>query len=161
MGIDTRGGDTPKIASVEDQANASLYKNKEGIVYAPSTWFEGALIKAGSSYKVEGRKTFKDILKSSIFIDPIEIPLITTQEEPLVFSRVLGKKDGSRIEVANARYNDWGFKFQITTTDQRLDAKYKEGQTNIEAILKFAGANFGIGGWRPKFGRFEVTKFEI
>ena len=51
-----------------------LYANGEGI-FQPAAHFEGALIKAATEFKIQGKrgKTYKDLFKSAVFVTPDEI----------------------------------------------------------------------------------------
>lgn len=139
----------------KEEASIHLYKNKEGENIIPSVHIESAMIKAGVQERVAGRgkKTYKDHMKAFIVIEPEDIP-ITPQsyEEDRRFVRV------QRAKVMRTRPkfpSGWKAQFAILVLDDTIPLKV------IENILKFAGAYVGIGDWRPKFGRFEVTQFEL
>lgn len=60
----------------------------------------------------------------------------------------------ARIVRARPRFDDWELSFQIINTDERIRKE------TLKQILSDAGRYFGIGDYHPRFGRFEVIKFE-
>ena len=158
--IKTRVGGQTKNLSLEDQAKSSLYFNGKG-VFAPARWFEGAMMKTASDFKLEGKKTFKDLVKMGVFVKPAEILLKTKQKKYEVFARIMRKQTGEAQSIANAKYNDWEFEFEIETLDPNLDYQQStKDDPKIIEILKRAGYSKGVGGWHPRFGRFEVVSYK-
>jgi hypothetical protein len=51
------------------------------------------------------------------------------------------------------RMDDWSLKFELVCIDDRATAN------DIKEILEYAGTYIGIGDYRPRYGRFEVTDF--
>lgn len=138
----------------KEEAIIYLYRNKEGKNVIPSVHIESSMVKAGVNERVAGRgkKTYKDHMKAFIVVEPEDI-LIDPQdyEEDRRFVRV------QRAKIMRTRPKfptGWKANFTILVLDDTIPMKV------IENILSFAGAYVGIGDWRPKFGRFEVTKFE-
>jgi len=139
--------------TAEEEAEKAAYKNKNGY-YEPSRHIEGCLIKAAANFRIpgRGRKTYKDLMKSAIIVDPEEIPLTPQEYEifsaPVVISR-------SRIMRSRPKFNDWELEFKININDDQVKPEL------VKDILEHGGRNVGLGDWRPKYGRFEVTKFEV
>ena len=113
-----------------------------------------SIIRASVDFKFEGKKSFKDVVTSSIVVEPEEIPMISEKPyeidtRPVVIQR-------ARVLKWRPLFRNWKLQFKITILDD----------TNIQAstlkeILDKAGLTKGIGDYRPRFGRFMVTKFEI
>ncbi len=135
----------------KEDAEKALYKNAQGC-YAPSTWIEASLRETAKEFKGKGRGSLKATILASVFVDPAEIPLgKNTYDEidqrPAVIQR-------NRIVKSRPRFNSWELEFTISFNEDRIK------KDTLKQILIEAGQAKGIGDYRPKFGRFEVVKFE-
>lgn len=141
-----------KVFKAKDEAEKSLYKDGKGGVYEPAEHILAALAKAGTAFKFERRTTYKQIMNAGVVIEPDCIPLNKkTYDEidsrPVVIER-------KRIVRSRPKFNDWGLSFRICVLDDRISIPA------LKEILDFAGSSIGIGDYRPRFGRFMVTKFK-
>jgi hypothetical protein len=140
-----------KVYSAEEDAKNSLIE-KDGIVCQPAVQIEGAMIRSAVDFKYEGKKTFKDAVKAGVEVSPEFIPhkIVSwyVDSRPAVINR-------SRIMKSRPRFDEWELDFQIKIHDDRIEP------TTVKEILKNAGDYFGIGDYRPKFGLFEVTKWNV
>lgn len=138
----------------EEAYEMHAYKNKAGKFIQPAEMIEAAMVKAAVSFTWKGKKTYKDIMKGGVVVDPVEIVHKNQQFE--MFSK-WGVNSTTRgaIWVVRPRINEWELTFtiDIINSDQLDDRILKD-------ILEYAGTYIGIGAWRPKFGRFKVIKFE-
>ena len=136
------------------QALESLHINKKGIIYEPSSHIEGALRKAAVSFRIPGqsRKTYKDLVLRSVVVIPDEIPL---QPQDYEVDKRSVKIQRARVFRYRPRWDEWTLDFDIHMLDEQFAPDV------LKEILDYAGAAHGIGDYRPKFGRFEVTKFEV
>ena len=135
------------------QAETALFKNKDGIHYEPSNHIEGALRKGAVQFRIpgQGKKTYKDLVLRSIIVTPDEIPLEPQEYE--VDKRSV-RVSRARVFRYRPRWDEWTLKFQVQMLDEQFDTDV------LREIFDYAGAAIGIGDYRPKFGRFEVTNFE-
>ena len=140
------------ILSKDDQVEKSLYKLEDGTLYHPSEHLVGAMIKAATSFKMEGKKSFKDVVKAGIFIEPLKIPYLL-QKYVADWRSVVIPSTRGRVMKGRARMDEWELQFQLICLDLRATAQ------DIEEILKYAGSYVGIGDYRPRYGRFEVIEF--
>jgi len=62
----------------------------------------------------------------------------------------------ARVLKWRPKFNQWKLQFTITILDET-----NISPANVKEILEKAGATKGIGDYRPRFGRFMVTKFKI
>ena len=143
---------TKKVYVPEDEAKKCLYIDS-GMVYQPAEHIFQSMIRAAVDFKFSGKKTFKDIITSSILIEPEKIPLIADKNyeidtRPVVIQR-------ARVLKWRPMFNKWKLKFSITILDDTNITP-----ANIKEILEKAGATKGIGDYRPRFGRFMVTGFK-
>lgn len=136
-----------------DEAEISLHRDEKGNIYEPSDHILGALIKAASNFLIGGRgkKTYKEIIKSSLFVSPDAIPHQNQKwvkdARPVVVQR-------SRIIRERPMFKDWGLSFEVEAADEQL------AENALKQIFDYAGAYCGIGDFRPRFGRFIVTEFK-
>lgn len=137
----------------EKQAKQALYTDKNGNIIQPAIHIENSMIKAATEFPMpgKGKKTFKDAFKGGIFVEPLEIPH-KIQEWTIDKQNVVVNR--ARITRARPRLDEWELDFTIISIDERLTSDI------IKQILNEAGNTKGIGDYRPRYGRFEVIKFE-
>ena len=146
----------------------SLYVTDKGEVYQPANHFELAMVKAASNFKITGRrgKTYKDLVSSNVVVDPEKIlfgmtitendDLTTDADQPLYLDlRPVVIQRARIVRIRPAFKPGWELDFVINVLDDELPANM------LQDILTLAGKTVGIGDYRPKFGRFVVTKFEV
>jgi arsenate reductase-like glutaredoxin family protein len=141
-----------KVYVPEEEAKKSLYQNEDIGIYEPSEHLLASLIKSATKFIFEGKKTYKDIISTSILVEPECIPLITSK--PYIIDKrpvVIGR---ARIVRSRPRFEDWQLEFTITILDEQ-----NISPNTLKEILEMAG-NSGIGDYRPRFGRFQVTQFK-
>ena len=61
------------ILNKDEQVEKSLYKTEDGKVYQPAEHLIGAMIKAGTNFKLTGKKSFNEVMKAGIFVEPLKI----------------------------------------------------------------------------------------
>lgn len=140
-----------KVYDAKEDVENCCYRTKEGQVYLPSEWFYAALVKAGVKQLYEGKKTYKDLFKSGLVVNPDEI-ILSPQEYEIDSRAVVIQR--ARIVRSRPRFEKWSASFHI----QVLEDELVSAQVLKEA-LDDAGMN-GVGDYRPRFGRFMVSKFK-
>ncbi len=149
------GGDK-RLSDAEKKVIASqfLYSHK-GKVVQPSAHIEGAMTKVATELRLSGagKKTYKDLVKSSVFVFPEYIPH-KNQKWEVDGRPVVNPTTRGRSMCYRPRMDEWSLDFEIEVLDDRAD------KDAIEEILKLAGLRCGIGSYRPRFGRFTVTSFK-
>lgn len=144
---------TGVIDRSEEWREALYFDEKIGI-YEPSEHIWGAMIKAASNFQIPGRgkKTYKDLIKSGIVIEPDKIPLGKREPDEIDKRPVVVR--GCRIIRQRPMMKEgWELSFTITILDEQLQPEV------VKAILEHGGKYVGIGDYRPRFGRFEVVSF--
>lgn len=147
-----------KVYIAEEEAEKYLYRAPDKTIYQPSEHILGALIKAGSSFKYDKNKSYKDIIKASVLIEPDTIPLL---DDKGIVKTIYDEIDNRAVVIQRARivrsrpkFNSWILRFTITILeDDDLSVN------TLKEILDKAG-KYGIGDFRPRFGRFIVTSFK-
>jgi len=139
-----------KVYNDMDDAEESLYKNTEGVICQPAKHFESAMIKAATAFTLEGKKTYKDAFKGGIFVNPSLIPhkfqKWELDRQPVIIGR-------ARIMRARPRFDEWELDFEIEIIDDRISTDV------VKEVLAYAGLYCGVGDVRPRYGRFEIIKF--
>jgi len=139
----------------EKEVEQSLYKLPDGKIYQPATHIEGALIKAATGFQIAGKrkKTYKDLIKGSVFVFPDAIPHKIQKWIPDKRSVVVPATRG-RIMRVRPRLDEWELSFTIELRNEQVPIEV------VKQILDTAGNEVGIGDFRPRFGRFIVTEFK-
>lgn len=139
----------------EEKFDMHAYKNDKGQFVQPGEMFEAAMVKAAVQYKLEGKKTYKDAFKGGIIV---EQELIVHKNQKFTMDARWGKNPSTRgaVWVVRPRHDNWELDFTINLLlDELIPTDI------VKEVLTHAGMYVGIGAWRPKFGRFEVTKFTV
>lgn len=148
---ETKGKKRQVVYNKEDDAEKASYKDEEGY-YVPSTWIEGALLKAAKEFKLEKRKSCYDAIKGGVFVEQDKIRLSNKKYEidyrPVVIQR-------ARIMRARPLFKDWSLEFVLVVNDDRIIPE------TVKDIIEYSGSYVGIGDFRPKFGRFVLVDYKV
>lgn len=150
--------DATKGAKKQIQVEDKLYTDAKGNPYIPSNYIRGALVEAGKSVQIQGKRkaTYSKLMGSVVSVSEDAIPLNPNKWVPYTISAVNPMTRG-RMSVTRPKFDTWGLKFILISTDDIPEDK-------MAVILEEAGKFVGIGDWRPQkkgmFGKFIVTKFK-
>lgn len=142
---------TRKTYDDKEEADKRLYKTEQGELYQPAEHLERCLQIAGKNFKYSGRKTFLEYLKAGVIISP-EAIIHKIQDWSIDKRPVVIQK--ARIMRCRPRLDKWQLEFQIEIYDSNISPK------DINEILVYAGRFVGLGDYRPRNGRFIITKFK-
>lgn len=143
-----------------------LYADSDGQIYQPASHIEGALIKAAASFKIAGKrgKTYKDLFQANVFIDPERIPhkgytvpevLDTDGDKGLYLDvRPVVVQRARVVRIRPCFKPGWKLEFEIQVIDDEIQPGL------LQDVLTLAGKAVGIGDYRPRFGRFNVVRFD-
>lgn len=151
---------------------STMYVTTDGFLYQPATHIEGAMQRVASSFTVKGKKgkTWKDAVKAYAYVEPDEIlhlrdgQYVTAPDASLLTSPLpclsvsIMRVKVQRAAVARSRLliaAGWELSFGISVQDDQLRPDV------LQEILAEAGRAVGIGDYRPRYGRFTVSRFEI
>ncbi len=143
-----------------------LYATHDGQICQPSSHLEGAMVKAAASFKVTGKrgKSYKDLFSANVFVDPPEIlhgiavpeELDTDADKCLYLDmRPVVVQRARVVRIRPAFKPGWHLAFTINVIDDEISAEI------VNDVLTLAGKAVGIGDYRPKFGRFMVSRFDV
>jgi hypothetical protein len=137
----------------KEEWESSLYRMEDGTIYQPSDHLENSLVKAAGNFQItgKGKKTYKDLIKSAIVIDPLYIPHLIPKYE--IDKRAVRIKT-SRVVRQRPIFHKWALEFTLTIIEPQLPSNV------VKEIMDYAGRFVGIGDYRPKFGRFHVVLWE-
>jgi hypothetical protein len=151
----------------EVEAEQSAYRldpangDKKGQLCVPGEHIYQTMVKAASSFQVkgQGKKTFKDPVKGGVDVSP-EYSGITSLKGEKLYDYAIDKRPArigtSRVLRARPRLEEWSVEFKLSVLDERILPVEV-----LQSILVRAGQHNGIGDYRPRFGKFIVTRFEI
>ena len=137
----------------KDNPEDFLYKTGRKICQ-PASHIERAMQQTASKFKIVGRgkKTYKDAAKT-VIVEPDMIEHSIQKWEPYSASVVIPSTRG-RVMRIRPMLKKWKLSFTMLW-DEKLIPK-----SVLKDMLDSAGAEVGIGDWRPRFGRFMVTSFK-
>lgn len=116
------------------------------------------MAKAAVNYQIPGKrkKTYKDLVRTAVLIDPQAIPHV--HQEWQIENGGLGRPviiNRARVMRYRPQLDTWALEFTLSILDDELHSSV------VFEILQDAGKRVGIGDYRPKFGRFQVVKWEL
>ena len=136
----------------EQEAELAAYRLESGELCQPADAIHQAMIEAAGEFQIQGRgkKTYKSVLKGLVIISPDFISHGT--EEYAIDKRVV-RIQKARIVRHRPHLPEWQLSFLVQVLDENLLP-----DEVLSAILAKAGQTIGIGDYRPRFGRFVVTR---
>jgi hypothetical protein len=150
---------TSGVANDEEEWKRFLYRaDGTGRLGHPSSALESLFVKAARDFKADKRRTMAEIAKATMFCNE-------------TLFEIVGKTGPDRVNrssVVNPNTRGRGFRYRpefdagwigrvsITIADLELMP-----EPRAKEILEHGGRLIGIGDWRPKFGRFIVTKWKV
>lgn len=143
-----------------------FYATPDGEIYQPASHLEGAMVRASGQFKVTGRrgKSYKELFQGNVFVQPdallhhVQVPeTLDTDADKLLYLDVR-PVIVNRARVVRLRPTfkaGWCLDFEIQVLDDQISEEI------VNDVLTTAGKTCGIGDYRPKFGRFMISKFEV
>lgn len=147
--------------SPTDEAEMAAYRMEGGNLCQPAEHIYSTMVRAAGGFQIQGRgkMTYRDGVKGSLLVDPEPIiPLLTPAGKPIKDYEIDGRP--ARIQRARVMRHrpllrEWRLDFNILILEEETLPLQV-----ANAILVKAGQTVGIGDYRPRFGRFTVTKWE-
>jgi len=144
-------------AKKEDDVESYMYRDVDGCICIPGEYLRQAVIEA-AKYRQDPRsprKSAKDLYKASI-ISLTDLASTGATEPDYLDRRRVCVMRAAVTRVRPALNTGWraGFVFLVQSPE------YIDPQT-LNSVLCDAGRLVGVGDFRPSYGRFNVTKFEV
>ena len=159
MSLETEASLESKIKRRPGQAKeydveGCLYK-VDGKICQPAEHIIQSIVKRLGNYKIQGRgkKTYKEIGQGSIDVQP-EMIVHKNQKWTVDVRSVVIPSTKGRVIRKRPRLEDWSLDFKIILLNDDLPVEV------LKSALDDSGREGGIGDYRPRFGRFIVTKFK-
>lgn len=142
-----------EIPTPEDEAELGTYRLPDGTCALRSESLPRAMHQASGAWKIK-RSSMKAII-AHIEAQGDLVPLTTHDGKPIssfaVDVRSVVLKPAGRILRARPRFDEWSAAFLI-----EYDETLIPDQQLLLNIAADAGRRFGVGDYRPRFGRFTV-----
>ena len=143
-----------------------FYANSDGELFQPAVHIEGAMVRAAVNFRITGKrgKSYKDLFRAAVFVMPDEIlhgikvpnELDTDADKQLYLDlRPVVVQRARVVRIRPAFKAGWELDFAIEVLDDQIAPEL------VQDVLTLAGKTVGIGDYRPRFGRFVVTHFEV
>jgi hypothetical protein len=143
-----------------------LYVNPDGVIYQPASQVEGSMSIAAGGFKVSGNllASYRVFFKFAVFVLPEEIThnikapesLDTDADKALYLDmRPVVVQRNRVVRIRPTFKVGWKLDFEIQVIVDQIPHDI------VNEVLTLAGRTVGIGDYRPRFGRFIVTRFEV
>lgn len=148
-------------AKKEDDVQSYVYRmddaNPESNLAIPGEYFRRALCEAGRFRQDprSPRKSMLDLLKASIVMETMLADLGSPQWDYLHRGRVVIQRNAI-TRSRPAMHKGWKVTFIVTI----LCPEYVDLDV-LHALASDAGKLIGLADFRPSFGRFKITKWEV
>ena len=148
-------------ATPREIAEGKLYKDKDNKIFIPDIYLKNCLVEAGKAIKISGkgssRATYSKIIGYAVEINPMEIPLVSSEFEVYSVLAVNPNTKG-RVMLHRPIFHSWSLDFEIHFDEKEIP------QDDLKNCLDIGGRTVGIGDWRPakkgRFGKLHVTYWQ-
>ncbi len=144
-------------AKKEDNIESYVYRNEDRELCIPGEYVRGSLIMA-AKYQQDPRsprKSAMDIFKAGV-VSLTDLASLGIKDWDYLDRRRVTIQRNGITRVRPALRAGWKATFHL----QVLTPEYIDKQF-LNATLQSAGRLVGVGDFRPTFGRFQVTRFEL
>jgi hypothetical protein len=149
-----------KKGSVEkktDDIESFLWRDSEGYVCIPGEYVRQSIIHA-SKYEQDPRsprKSMMDLMKAAL-VSLTELASVGLKEPDYLDKRRVVIQRSAVTRTRPALREGWKATFLLM-----INLPEYVGADRLNQILQQSGRIVGLGDFRPSFGRFSVTKFEL
>lgn len=134
-----------------EEAGEKVYRDGENLV-VPAQNLEACIVNGARKAGLKrGRAGLAPYLEATVFCETRALSLGRTEADGI--HEVIGRRGGNACVIRRPILNEWGLSGVLTVADDRMDAN------QIKQALEEAGLLVGLCDWRPKYGRFVVTRF--
>lgn len=140
-----------------DDTNSFMWKDDKGFVCVPGEYVRQSAIHA-AKYEQDPRsprKSMMDLMKAAL-VSLTDLASLGCKEPDYMDMRRVVIQRNSVTRTRPAMKTGWTAKFVLLVNLPEYVPPQK-----LNAILQSAGRLIGLGDFRPSFGRFVVTKFDV
>ncbi len=139
-----------------EEWKGKIYKIEGGLGH-PGGAIDSALVKAARDFKADKRRSMADVVKAICYVNEPFLTLVGKSEpDSINRASVVNPHTKGRGFIYRPLFETgWKASFSLTISDLEMTSI-----DQIKEILDHAGRRIGIGDWRPKFGRFFISRFE-
>jgi hypothetical protein len=150
--------DRPKGAKLQGDPELCVYRDSDGNLSVTAEMVRMAMVNAGKFFKSpqNPRASLVQLLKAGLIVTPPMLSLGTDHWDYLDKRRVRIPRGGSINKTRPVMALGWTVSFEV----ENLIPEYVTA-TRLNEVIAKAGRFFGVGDFRPTYGRFQVTKFEL
>jgi hypothetical protein len=144
-------------AKKTDNVESYVYRNDDGVICLPGEYLRGSIIGAAKFRQDprSPRKSAMDLFKAGIIATTLLAPLGPKTWDYEDRRRVLVQRNAI-TRVRPAFRAGWKCSIDLMiNTPEYIDPAF------LREVLGIAGRLIGVGDFRPTYGRFDVTGFEI
>lgn len=144
-------------AKKSDDLESYVYRDEKGFLAIPGDYFRGALVNA-AKYKQDPRsprKSLMDLAKAVIIVETLYASTGVKDWDYVDRRRVTIQRNAITRERP-ALKEGWEATFFLTV----LRPSYISPEL-LQSLISDAGSLVGIGDFRPTYGRFSVSSFEL
>lgn len=150
------GGGRPTKGEREEEVKRRVHRDDSGI-FLPKWSFKQCLLQGcGVANLKEGRRAMAPFLEATVFPNG---HLYFGKDEPDEILETWGRRPPRTGGACVVRYpsfkTGWKLRFAMTVVDDR------RSQSHIRKALEEGGLLVGLGSWRPEYGRFIVTDWQV
>lgn len=144
-------------AQREARARECVHKTSDGELCIPKPNFKKCLLDGiGSANLKYGKKSLKPYIQATVFVeDDLRFGVSEPDEIDIRWGRI-PPRTGAMVKLYRAKMKTGRtLSFSLSVFDDTIN------EEQIRKGLDQAGIYIGLGAWRPEFGRFIVTKWEV
>lgn len=144
-------------AKKTDNLESYVWRNNKGELCIPGEYFRQSIINA-AKFKQDPRsprKSAMDLFKAGVVV-VTELASLGVKEWDFVDRRRVTIQRNGITRLRPGMQEGWEVSFEI----QILLPEYID-ENLLHEVLSSAGRLIGVGDFRPTFGRFQVTNFEV
>lgn len=140
----------------EREAEHKIYKDGKGNIGIPACMFKACIREASSELgmKREGKKN-RQMIRAGVFFENEIIP-INKKSYDLMKKDIVTRGKGdkvTRVSTFRPQFNKWDVSLAMNLVGVQPEF--------IVQALELGGLKYGIGGYRPEFGRFIVKSWQV
>jgi hypothetical protein len=152
-------GKAPSKMSSEElrqEAMKRLHRNGQGIFLRPEALLESMYDGSNRAGLKDGKRALSRLLEATVFV---EDAILFGKDEPDYVHTCWGRvppRTGAMVPIRRPAMNaGWKVSFTLAVMNDSI------GEGQIREALDHAGLMVGVGSWRPQYGRFRVTSWEV